>query len=269
VKGGSTVLRYDKFTHLRLESGDLSYLKFFTENGAVIGFMQILKSEELGGKPDQGIGSEYSEFDRLEKIINHWKKESGSSKIKIKVLDDVHEISEVNHIKGMCKADFSFSKKKEESIWVSHKKGTADRHFVSYVNFGKSSMPLSGFNEIQEFVSSIKNDDFVSGDTFKKEITTQTIKDISVYGKDFGSSFGKDNVQLILQGRTNIVPANSTVLELKGQNTFSNGQELEGRYRPIFEAHYDSRFNCFDRKNCRTWIRPARSYNASCLDVKV
>ena len=75
-----------------------------------------------------------------------------------------------------------------------------------------------------------------------KEIKDENLKKKAVYGDDYkqGSrQYGRDNVQLVLQGPVKLVKKGS-YYEIDANHTHENGEQMKGDYEPIFTAQYRS-----------------------------
>jgi hypothetical protein len=230
VSGGYEIIPYSDENYLKLLDKDFSWIRL----------SKFLKSEEFGGRPNGSIEREHQQLERLKKIQDYWVSESGSKILKIKYSESVYEFDSINHIQSQCKADFSLSLKNEDNLWISHKAGSKPEHFPGWGGMSKrvervyyNTETLNFFQDVKQIISDNPNYKH-----FARKIYNEEILNVSMYGKSFGSSFGENNVQMVLQGDITLTPANSSVLELKSNFQLKNGDLLSDGYSPFFVAQY-------------------------------
>jgi hypothetical protein len=73
----------------------------------------------------------------------------------------------------------------------------------------------------------------------------------AVYGKDFGSKPGLNNVNALCIGNVNIKNG-----KLEAQKIFHNGATLPAPYTPVFYAHYKQQSDWIKIKQCKGEVTP-------------
>lgn len=81
------------------------------------------------------------------------------------------------------------------------------------------------------------------GQRFYRTIKDPHLKSMMVFGHDYGSpKFGINNVQAFVQGNINVVPHPTLPghWTLEASHIIYNGQSIEGKYKPVLVARYQS-----------------------------
>lgn len=209
----------------------------------------LLKTAEFGGK-GQGSGTVVEDENlgladvKLQKIIE----ENGSKPVDIKVGNKIYKnISSVKTQKGFPKSDFNlYNDSGEPIIFISHKKSgktPSAKDFIRWSGFTEyASNP-----EVTEFVNSLKTylkennlERLPNATAFVKRIEDENLINKLVYGKNYGSSFGPDNVQIIIQGEVKFDKIKDGLYKLDGDHVLLNGEVPDGDYHPYFAAKYRS-----------------------------
>lgn len=192
-----------------------------------------------------------------------------------------------------CKADICFiDNEGKECLWLSHKKGTKPSQFLQYGGVtAQAGTSISTHTEVQKFKKDVleklnelygvlkqidskfqkpSKPTMITNMLFMKKINSDRLKNMAVYGKDFGTKpLGRDNVAFILQGNLVfkciydfskqgkpscyiIAPDTATQSKLH-----FNGEVLKGEYEPVLAViHGDSKRHNFDIEECRAGIYP-------------
>lgn len=147
--------------------------------------------------------------------------------IDIKIGKDFYTIDGFRQISGRPKADMAFTYNGKDVVFVSHKLGKRAGDFQQYgglsndLGFLKNSRDSSivsgnGLSEIQTFLLNVENIalkmgaetkngmvDFSSlpkGTNFAVALNDETLAATCMYGKNFGSDVGLDNVHVLIDG---------------------------------------------------------------------
>ena len=220
----------------------------------------IVKTADFGGKV-KGFSTKHetsalNEFDSLIKSILE---ETGKESINIKVNNNIYNniIGAVNQ-PGVPKSDFNLiNSENQPIIFISHKKAGDARSFARWGGF---TFALKEKNEeVMQFIQNISNklngNTFERNATFAQKINSTELKNRIVFGKDFGNDFGKNNVQIVIQGKVILTPEGDTYT-LSGENYWLSGQTPEGNYEPVLEAHYRGDFTSLGFKNAESFAKP-------------
>ena len=217
----------------------------------------IVKTSDFGGKV-KGFSTKHetSALNEFDALIKNILQENNLESINIKVGNDIYEniIGAINQ-PGVPKSDFNLiNSDNQPVVFISHKMGGGARSFARWGGYKFAINDL----EVQNFISNIKskltNNEFDRNDSFSQKINSKELKDKIVFGKDFGEEFGKNNVQIVIQGKLTLIPENKIYL-LSGENTWLSGQTPEGEYEPVLEAHYRSDQNALGFKYCEAFAK--------------
>lgn len=176
-------------------------------------------------------------------------KENGGKGITVKIgkftVKDVVAAGS-DHIKGDPKADIALIDSRGKEVgFISHKKEGGAKGFSQY---GGISMK-SGLKhkEIESFIKAIEDhyngESVKSGDAFFRPLKDPKLINASIYGPNYGGSFGRENVHCIGQGNP-ILTQNGNVWELDFSETMHvNGDyrfATKGKFTAVFGATYRS-----------------------------
>lgn len=174
--------------------------------------------------------------DALKKLI----KEYGS--VRLKVGDHVYEVDDFDQVSGRPKADMVFKYKKENVVFVSHKKGSKPGDFQQYGGFSsdlgiKDRKDAAKYKAIETFLKKVdevmealgvkkdsqKRYDFnklKKGSNFADLINDESVANTVMFGKDYKSGkVGLDNCSILIDGDIGFIPVKNkslNVFELKG-----------------------------------------------------
>jgi len=165
-----------------------------------------------------------------------------------------------------------------KKVFISHKDGSDAKGFISWSSI--QNIPETG-SEIDEFRQKIEfiakqelgnnwKDFFVNEKTkksFYTKITDEIIKKL-IYGKDFSSNPGKNNVQIIIQGGDLKIKKEGDNYKISGYNkAWVDGEIPTNDYRPILVARFSSDSNSFGFKNCKVYAAPLAQQKNSGEDL--
>lgn len=174
--------------------------------------------------------------DALKKLI----KEYGS--VRLKVGDHVYEVDDFDQVSGRPKADMVFKYKKENVVFVSHKKGSKPGDFQQYGGFSsdlgiKDRKDAARYKAIEAFLKKVdevmeglgvkkdsqKRYDFnklKKGSNFADLINDESVANTVMFGKDYKSGkVGLDNCSILIDGDIGFIPVKNkslNVFELMG-----------------------------------------------------
>jgi hypothetical protein len=222
----------------------------------------IVKTDDFGGKI-KGFSTKYetSALNELDNQIKTILSSENLSSIKVQVGNTIYDnVIAAENQPGTPKSDFNLiNSDKKSIIFISHKKEGGSKAFVRWGGFQFAYDEQN--SEVLKFIENIKskvpNSEFKSGDTFAQKISSDILKKRIVFGKDFGEDFGKNNVQVVTQGKVQLEKVENGLYKLIAENFWLNGDLPTGDYEPVLEAHYRSGpFNQLGFKNCESFARP-------------
>lgn len=204
---------------------------------------------------------------QIEKILES--SESAEDYFNVKVEDEVYKINGISTTDGSHKSDFSLDYNNEPIIFISHKGGVKAKDFNQYGGMtNRAGTNISMHPEIVEFVKMVKlkfPNGLKSLNYHFKEIQNtpegDDLKLRSMYGNDYGTEFGKNNVNVILQGKIILskLPGDTNTYELNAHKIMINGDlpNRDSEYDPILFVRFSgSRSGNYGVKNGRFMIVP-------------
>jgi len=245
---------------------ELSNLRFKSNDGSEYKLSDILKNKDFGGRGSgSGTAKEDVALKSLIAQIDEAKSKIGKSTIPIKIGSRFYEVYGTASTPGTPKSDFHLiDVNGKEIVWISHKDGRTPRDFQQWGGLSERKEPaINKHKESQAFINDIKtkeypNNDFPRATTLAREIEDSQLKNMSIYGNDFGKQFGRQNVTLLLQGNIKLVQAGEHFV-LDSFHTHLNGDKMAPEFEPVFLAIYKGDRSDFGIKGVRVVIAPRAS----------
>lgn len=239
------------------------------QNGNKYKLSDLEKTKMFGGKGEGfGLDQEKIEIERLSKQIDAAVEKNGGP-ITIKIGTKSYEnIVAVEKTIGTPKSDFHLlNKDGKQVVWISHKYGKSPGDVNQWGGVSKKMEPDTfTHKETQDFIKSVKEqfpDGLPPRTTLFRKIRNKKLKMMAVYGKDFGSDFGKQNVTVVLQGPIKLMKTGN-YYTLKANHVRKNGFSLDNSvYEPVFMAIYKGDRDDAGLKGTRLVIAPIGSRKAT------
>jgi hypothetical protein len=235
----------------------------------------LLDSSRVLSEEDKSERAESEETLRTTNQIKDLIDSTGADYLTIVMGEEEFKVDGFRQISGRPKADMAFTYKNKDIIYVSHKLGSKPADFQQYGGFASdlgmennsrtkfsSHLNSAARKEIKEFLEGIdlilekkykllpNNGLFdlsktAAGTNFSIPIKSKTIAEVCMFGKDFGKTFGLDNVHILIDGNIEFRRINAGIYELDGsfhrtynpnlngvKNELSNLNSL-GQYQPM------------------------------------
>jgi hypothetical protein len=180
---------------------------------------------------------------------------------KIEGVDGVQNVAENK------KADFAFTVDKKPAIFISYKPGSSPRSIILYggITDVKDDPEVQSFiKAVQAKTGSMKEDRTGYG----APVTVEAVQEKAIFGSDYGSSFGLNNVQFVIQGDDLQLVGSDSNYTLQANHIIASGEvPTEGGYEPYYNARYANDRNQFGIQNCRFSIIPAGARKFTPLDL--
>lgn len=226
-----------------------------TTEGERLPIFKLEKASYFGGKgKGSGVIRETQELSRLQRIL----KEAQGSRdfITLNVMGNDYACARFDSTPGNPKSDFHVvDPDGNECLWISHKAGATAASFQQWGGLSKKREPRSaGHSETLQFVSDLHKrfpDGLPPKTTIARKIEDPKLKRIAIYGAEYGSAFGRQNVNLVVQGNLWIEKGT-----LKADMMHWNGEDIVGDYEPSFLAIYKGDRSDFGLKGTRIVIGP-------------
>ena len=223
---------------------------------------EVYKDKEFGGG---GVGSstakEDAQLESLKKQIKDAILMSGTDHIIITVKNKTHKVIGAESTPGTPKSDFHLIDiNNKECIWISHKDGKTAKDFQQWGGVSKKEFPNTP-KDVLNFINLIKikyGDILPTATTVAMEINDDKLKNMAVYGIDYGGKLGRQNVSVLLQGDVKLIKQRNYYL-LDSYNVHYNGDKITGDFEPVLMAMYKGDRSNFGIKGARFGISPRGS----------
>lgn len=198
-KGFFSVIKNSKRLEIKTNKNRYQYIKEFLNFFPDAIYNQDIKGSSCGGviyknkiilfKPDfkNPLEEEQYEINSLQNQLKIIKEKIKSDVVPIKIKNKIYEISNVENIKGMPKADFALNDNQgNRLIFISHKKGENPKDFQQWSGFTNKN--FINHIEVQNFIHDL--DDFLikkynynipSGLIIGRKINDDVLKLKSIY----------------------------------------------------------------------------------------
>jgi len=251
VSGGQVVLKKDPdiinlFKNRQWNDFKKIYKSYFEDvDGNKIHITSLKKTTEFGGvESGKFLAKENFAIADLNEKLQEIFSESGATSIDIKIQNNLYtNIVKAESTPKTPKSDFSLiNADGEQVVWISHKDGTDAKGFQQWGGITGAESRDSA--EVKEFVKLINAElenqnltEFPRKQTWAVPLSNPELALKAVYGKDFGSNFGINNVQLVIQGLANLIPLKN-YYTLDSHRVLYNGQVPTDGYTPMLMVRY-------------------------------
>jgi hypothetical protein len=227
--------------------------------------IKILVKPE-GGRGGGGRNYETSQIKKINEFIKSTCEKTGVPAIKLQVGKSVVLASEVKKLPEGLKADIAIlNSNGEEIAWISLKQGPGPDNIPGWGGVNHLGRDI----EIRAFADKAKAlfpQEFPRRKCFISKVTNKRLKDLVVFGKNFGGAFGRSNVNLVLQGEPLFNQTeNGTYIITGDANTWANGQTPTGDYDPVLCVRRGDRSD-FGVPLGRIFMNPLRGRPAVDID---
>jgi len=210
-----------------------------------IPWTKLQKTPEFGGKgSEHHLKKEIAAMSSLTQQLELAKKDTPY--INLIVGTNTVRAAGVRNTPGTPKSDFEIINEAGQSVaFISHKDGSTPKDFGQWGGLSKWQTEP----EVAQFIAAVKKkfpNGVPKGNTaVMRPVEDKRLRMAAVYGHAFGNDqFGKHNVNTVLQGKLQIIPAGK-VWRLVATNEWTNGTPVTGEYIPVFCARYSG-----DRDDC-------------------
>lgn len=230
-------------------------------DGKQYSFSKIEKTKEFGGK-GAGFGTtkEDQELTSLQEQILKLKKQLKSATVPITVGNKTYQVAGAASTPGTPKSDFHLvDDDAKECVWISHKDGRTAKDFQQWG--GMTEAAIKNHPEIKAFAKDVYdmfNGVIPRATTVARKIKDRKLKNLSVYGVDFGKRLGQQNVSILIQGPVKLVQSGKSFKFVSNHIHF-NGDAITGDFEPVLMAIYKGDRNNFNVKGARFAIQPIGS----------
>ena len=211
----------------------------------------------------KGFGTRHEDFiiiDLREQITTEISN-SALDHIVIDVNGYKQKVNGVESTPGTPKSDLEFTFNGKPVIFISHKAGRKPTDHQQYGGMTNSSgTNISNHPEVIEFTKALKSHfskGMPAGVSVHRKIIDDRLKQLSVFGNDFGKEFGINNVNALYQGDMKLKKGSSNNYVIESPHVVFNGEIPTGAYDPFLTARFSgSRGGNHGIKDLRSAISP-------------
>jgi len=239
----------------------LTRAKLIDVDGNTYSFGNLEKTKEFGGKgKGAGTAKEDRELASLQQQISALKKKHASATIKIKVGTRTYKVSDAETTFGTPKSDFHLIDiDGNELVWISHKDGSKPKDFQQWG--GLTENGIKNHLEVVDFIKSVREKFggvIPRATTVARKIKGTKLKMMSVYGIQYRSVLGQQNVSMLIQGPVKLVQQGKHYV-FSSNHIHLNGERMSSGFEPVLMAMYKGDRNQFGVRGARFTIQPIES----------
>lgn len=246
---------------------ELSKLRFRDAKNKEYRLTSFVKTKEFGGKgADSGVRIENIELKSLIKQIDEIKKKTAKADVPFRVGRKTYNVFTAVSTPGTPKSDLHLiDQNNRELVWISHKDGSRPTDIQQWGGMTERAEPkIFAQTETQNFIKEVRSQFGIimpRATTVARKISSSLLKNMSVYGNQFGQALGRQNVSILLQGPIKVKKVGN-FYELDANNVHLNGDEITGGFEPVFMAMYKGDRSNFGIRGARFVIQSLESRKA-------
>lgn len=230
---------------------------FIDDNGDPIKLNDLLKTPEFGGKgAGSGTKVEDENLYLLKKKLTGLIGSEGGT-IDVEVGGKSYKISGAETQPGMPKADFSLlDETGTPVVFISHKKaggaGPSANDFIrwsGYTEYKDHPKVKTFITALNTFLEENNLDGLPNATRFVAEVEDKDLIRKLIYGPDYGGPYGKNNVNIIIQGEVILDNIGENKYRLTGEHVLLPPETPTGDYQPYFVSQYRGDRQMFGVKN--------------------
>jgi len=247
------------------DSATLNKIGLLDTKGNQYAFGKLEKTSEFGGK-GAGFGTtkEDIQLTSLQEQISKLKNKLSSATVPIRVGNKTYNIAGAATTPGTPKSDFHLvDNDGKERVWISHKDGRTAKDFQQWG--GMTEAAMKNHNEIKQFAKDVSEKfegRIPRATTVARKIKDKNLKNMSVYGVDYGKVLGQQNVSILIQGPV-MLEERGKSYQFKSNHVHFNGEEMQREFEPVLMAMYKGDRNNFGVVGARFAIQPLGSRKIS------
>ena len=248
---------------------DLNGLKYYedknsillpTKDGNKIKLTSLYKDSEFSNRTQNTTVKQDLEVYNLNNKLQEIKKNTNKNYVNVRVNNIVCSVVSVVNSPFGYKSDFHFVDTKGVDVFhISHKYGNTPRDFQQWSGTSKRFQKLIFEHpETQDFIKTITstNQELPKATTVARRINDDRLKQMAIFGVDFGSATGLNNVTTVMQGNLHFKNIGDCYMLIASDNTINNPNVPSDSYEPVFLAVHKKDRSDHGIKNARITISP-------------
>jgi hypothetical protein len=231
-----------------------------TKNGNRVKLTDLYKDSEFSNRSQNTTIKQDLEVYSLNNKLQEIKKRTNKQYVNVRLNNIIHPVVSVVDSSFKHKSDFNFIDVNGNDIfYISHKDGRTPKDFQQWSGTSKKfQKSIFEHSETQSFISTIKTMGFElpRATTIARRINSDFLKQMAIYGINFGSTTGLDNVDAVLQGTLSFKNIGDCYMLVASNSVINNPQVPSESYEPIFLAVHKKDRSDHGIKNARITISP-------------
>jgi hypothetical protein len=248
---------------------DLEGLRYYEEKNSIllptrgghkIKLTNLYKDSEFSNRTQNTTIKQDLEVYSLSHKLEEIKKQTNKPYVDVRVSETIYRVVSVLSSPFGYKSDFHFIDIDGNHVMhVSHKYGNSARDFQQWSGTSKRfQQRIFDHPETASFISALQNlgSELPKASTVARRISDDVLKQLSIYGTDFGSEFGLNNVEAVLQGNLSLKNIGDCYMLIASHHCLRNPVVPSLNYEPVFLAVHKKDRSDHGIKNARITINP-------------
>jgi hypothetical protein len=231
-----------------------------TKGGNQIKLTSLYKDSEFSNRTQNTTIKQDLEVYSLSHKLEEIKKKTGKPYVDVRVSETIHRVVTVISSPFGYKSDFHFIDVDSNAVLhISHKYGNSPRDFQQWSGTSKRfQKAIFDHPETISFISALQDmgNELPRASTVARRIKDDRLKQLATYGTDFGSEFGLNNVEAVLQGNLSLKNIGDCYMLIASHHGLRNPIVPSQNYEPIFIAVHKKDRSDHGIKNARITISP-------------
>jgi len=231
-----------------------------TKNANKVKLTELYKDSEFSNRSQNTTIKQDLEVYSLNNKLQEIKKITNKKYVNVRLNNIIHPVVSVVDSSFRHKSDFNFIDINGNNIfYISHKDGRTPKDFQQWSGTSKKfQKSIFEHPETQNFILTIKalRSELPRTTTIARRINSDFLKQMAIYGINFGSETGLDNVDAVLQGNLSFKNIGDCYMLVASHNAIYNPQVPSESYEPIFLAVHKKDRSDHGIKNARITISP-------------
>ena len=231
-----------------------------TRGGHKIKLTSLYKDSEFSNRTQNTTIQQVLEVYSLSHKLEEIKKQTNKPYVDVRVSETIYRVAYVISSPFGYKSDFHFVDINGNAVMhVSHKYGNSARDFQQWSGTSKRFQErIFNHPETIEFISTLQNlgSELPRASTVARRISDDLLKQLAIYGTDFGSEFGLNNVEAVLQGNLSLKNIGDCYMLIASHHGLRNPVVPSQNYEPVFLAVHKKDRSDHGIKNARITINP-------------
>lgn len=228
--------------------------------GSDVKLTSLYKDSEFSNRTQNTTIKQDLEVYSLSHKLEEIKKKTNKPYVDVRVSETIYRVVSVILSPFGYKSDFHFMDIEGSNVLhISHKYGNSPRDFQQWSGTSKRfQKTISDHPEVISFISALQDmgNELPRASTVARRIKDDRLKQLAIYGTDFGSDFGLNNVEAVLQGSLSLKNIGDCYMLIASHHGLRNPVVPSQSYEPVFLAVHKKDRRDHGIKNARVTINP-------------